>query len=76
MAVALVTGATGFVGGHVARLLVERGDEVRHPFADVEALEEGKLDAAGWRERYAEVADVEIASTVSTRPESPEPARS
>ncbi len=29
MAVSLVTGATGFVGGHVARLLAERGDELR-----------------------------------------------
>jgi uncharacterized protein YbjT (DUF2867 family) len=24
----LITGATGFIGGHVARLLVARGDEV------------------------------------------------
>jgi dihydroflavonol-4-reductase len=29
VAVTLVTGATGLVGSHVARLLVERGDEVR-----------------------------------------------
>ena len=39
MAVALVTGATGFVGGHVARLLVERGDEVRVTFRDPSRLE-------------------------------------
>ncbi|MGH9791417.1 MAG: hopanoid-associated sugar epimerase, partial [Candidatus Acidiferrales bacterium] len=38
---ALVTGASGFVGSHVARLLVERGDRVRvllRPTSDVRAL--------------------------------------
>ncbi|MEA2473693.1 MAG: hypothetical protein QOE06_1608 [Thermoleophilaceae bacterium] len=34
----LVTGATGFVGGHVARLLAERGDRVRVSFRDPERL--------------------------------------
>jgi dihydroflavonol-4-reductase len=29
LASTLVTGATGFLGGHITRLLVERGDEVR-----------------------------------------------
>ena len=36
---ALVTGATGFVGAHVARLLAERGDEVRVSFRDPDRLE-------------------------------------
>jgi dihydroflavonol-4-reductase len=37
----LVTGATGFLGGHVTRLLIERGDEVRalvRPDSDVGSL--------------------------------------
>ena len=36
----LVTGATGFIGSHVARLCAERGDDVRL------AVEEGSPDAA------------------------------
>jgi dihydroflavonol-4-reductase len=36
----LVTGATGFIGSHVARLALERGDDVRL------AVEEGSLDTA------------------------------
>jgi dihydroflavonol-4-reductase len=40
LAKVLVTGATGFIGSHVARLLVERGDEV------VLGVEEGTPDAA------------------------------
>ena len=40
MPAVLVTGATGFIGSHVAHLLVERGDSVRL------AVEEGSPDAA------------------------------
>ena len=34
-----VTGATGFVGAHLARLLVERGDEVRVTYRDERRLD-------------------------------------
>ena len=36
---ACVTGATGYVGGHVARLLADRGDEVRVTYRDERRLE-------------------------------------
>jgi len=43
---ACVTGATGFVGGHVARLLVERGDQVRITYRDAARLARlGGIDA-------------------------------
>src|SRR5687768_16225261 len=35
---AVVTGATGFLGGHVTRLLCERGDEVRVTYRNPERL--------------------------------------
>jgi dihydroflavonol-4-reductase len=45
MSTALVTGATGFVGGHVARALVARGDSVRVTFRDESRLSRlGGLD--------------------------------
>jgi dihydroflavonol-4-reductase len=45
VAATLVTGATGFVGGHVARLLAERGDRVRVSFRDPSRLARlGELD--------------------------------
>jgi dihydroflavonol-4-reductase len=42
LASTLVTGATGFIGGHVTRLLVRRGDEVRalvRPASELTSLE-------------------------------------
>ena len=35
---ACVTGATGFVGAHVARMLSERGDDVRATYRDESRL--------------------------------------
>jgi dihydroflavonol-4-reductase len=57
---ACVTGATGFVGGHVARQLAARGDEVRVTYrdaarlrrlesVDVEPVKADVLDRAGMR---------------------------
>src|SRR5919199_2072738 len=39
MRVCCVTGATGFVGGHVAKLVAQRGDRVRVTFRDRRRLE-------------------------------------
>jgi dihydroflavonol-4-reductase len=39
LTVVCLTGATGFVGGHVARLLAERGDRVRVTYRDDRRLE-------------------------------------
>jgi dihydroflavonol-4-reductase len=52
---AVVTGATGFVGGHVARLLAERGDEVTATFRNPERL--GRLRQIDVREVKADVLD-------------------
>lgn len=52
---AVVTGATGFVGGHVARLLGERGDEVTATFRSPERL--GRLREIDVREIKADVLD-------------------
>ncbi len=51
----LVTGATGFIGSHLTRLLVERGDEVR---ATVRASSRsGPLEALGVRPVRADILD-------------------
>jgi dihydroflavonol-4-reductase len=52
---AVVTGATGFVGGHVARLLAERGDEVTVTYRDPERL--ARLRDLDVREVKADVLD-------------------
>ncbi len=52
---ALVTGATGFVGGHVARALAERGDEVTATYRDPERL--ARLRDLEVREAKADILD-------------------
>jgi dihydroflavonol-4-reductase len=52
---ACVTGATGFVGGHVTRLLVERGDEVRVTYRDSARL--GRLGELAAEPVKADVLD-------------------
>ena len=51
----VVTGATGFVGGHVARLLAERGDEVTATYRNEERL--SRLRELDVREARADVLD-------------------
>ena len=55
MTTACVTGATGFVGGHVARALAERGDRVRVTFRDRGRLE--RLEALDVEPVRADVLD-------------------
>jgi len=50
-----ITGATGFVGGHVARALCERGDEVRATYRD--RAGQGFLEAVGAEPVKADVLD-------------------
>jgi dihydroflavonol-4-reductase len=52
---AVVTGATGFVGGHVARLLAKRGDEVTATYRNPERL--ARLRELDVREVKADVLD-------------------
>jgi dihydroflavonol-4-reductase len=50
-----VTGATGFLGAHVTRLLCERGDEVRVTYRDAERLK--ALRGLSFRRAKADVLD-------------------
>src|SRR4051795_12240312 len=50
-----VTGATGFVGAHLARLLAERGDEVRVTYRNSQTLE--ALKGVRFRKAKADVLD-------------------
>ncbi|MCA1683431.1 MAG: NAD-dependent epimerase/dehydratase family protein [Actinobacteria bacterium] len=55
MAVTLITGATGFIGSHVCRLLVERGDEVVATVRPGSSVDE--LVHLGVRTRFADIRD-------------------
>jgi dihydroflavonol-4-reductase len=50
-----VTGATGFVGAHVARALAERGDEVRVVYRNPDKLD--ALKGVDFRQAKADVLD-------------------
>src|SRR5919112_3624111 len=50
-----VTGATGFVGAHVARALAERGDEVRIAYRNPDKLD--ALKGVDFRRTKADVLD-------------------
>ncbi len=52
---AVVTGATGFLGGHVTRLLAERGDEVRITYRNPERLKH--LKGIDFKRAKADVLD-------------------
>ena len=55
MPTVLVTGATGFVGAHVAGLLDERGDEVRVVYRDPDKL--NLLPGIDFKQSKADVID-------------------
>jgi dihydroflavonol-4-reductase len=63
-----VTGATGFLGAHVTRGLIERGDEVRVTYRDPERLEHlkglefrrAKTDVLDFKAMRRAVRDVEV----------------
>ncbi len=52
---AVVTGATGFLGGHVTRLLAERGDEVRVTYRNADRLKH--IKGIEYRRAKADVLD-------------------